>query len=94
MPGTMHARCTRTYVQRREAALAGGHQQDQGPTNDHDPSEASSDDNDADEDQPSSPSQPHKTARYANLAEFDKTKHSMIRRYKDLSLMSLLYLQT
>lgn len=40
------------------------------------------------------PESPRPTRGYAHLAEFmGKTRHGMIRRYKDLSILNLLYLQ-
>lgn len=40
------------------------------------------------------PESPRPTRGYAHLAEFmSKTRHGMIRRYKDLSILNLLYLQ-
>lgn len=91
----MYATDTHASTQRREAALVGARGQDQGPTSHQDPKEASSeDDGDEDENQPNGPGLPRGPAGYAYLAEFmTKTQHSMIRRYKELSLMNLLYLQ-
>lgn len=40
------------------------------------------------------PEPPRPTRGYAHLAEFmSKTRHGMIRRYKDMSILNLLYLQ-
>lgn len=102
-------KCTKIDALSRETTLAEGQVDDMpntaAATNDehhHSSSPASDDDEgDGDDDlhEPSHPSEPGAykppgAAGYAHLAEFmTETQLGMVRKYKDLSLMNLLYLQ-
>lgn len=67
---------------------------DQAPDDDAFERAASSSPSSTAEDLPNRLQQPRGPAGYAHLAEFmTKTQHSMVRRYQELSLQNLLYLQ-
>lgn len=96
----MHARTVHGEELERETTLVEGQpdRRTPGTTSEEETGdELSSSDGEAqeeEEDRPNGPNHPRGSAGYAHLSEFmTKTEHSMIRRYKELSLMNLLYLQ-
>lgn len=104
MPVNMHARTAHGEELERETTLVEGqpdrHELAAETTNDAESSDGSSSSDGEEEeegegeDRSNSADPPRGPAGYAHLAEFMiKTEHSMVRRYRELSLMNLLYLQ-